>query len=1716
MGEANHRLLPALHALRVIYLPSPFRVEREEHAVPPGRSVARIVAELGAERCVVSIGGRPVERRAWATTFPPAGAEVLVRSVPTDPVTIGLFVAFTIISAAATFLTIRSFKAPKLGSGTDRGTSPALTGTRNNARQHGTVPEIFGRLRYYPDLAARPYTEVRGDDQFLHVLLCAGDGEVAWSDIRIGETPIAQFDSVRTEIREGTPTDPPRTLFKNVVLEEDLDVSLISGSVSSLASELNVESRRRSERNASRLSIDLECPEGLVRHEEDGDRRPATVEVRIRYQRIDPVTEMPTGAELVPIFLPPLGSNLSLVSPGVIRLSAETVRLIRRGLAWDVAQPGSQYDVIMTPLSATLRAKDQTGIRTVWTKLRTIVDRDPVRRKQTATLALEIKATDQLSGFLDQVNAITARRIPIWDPDDPEADPVTGFTPPRLTESPADYFVWVCIGRGNKGRVDPAKRVDLERMREWREWCADQEPPLTFNDAIDSQASVKAWLGEIAKAGRASVTRKLGRYSVIIDRPRTVAKQIAVARNIVAGSFQVRRQANEPLHGIHGRFRNKDQDWQEDQLWSYAPGYGPGTIAQSVACSVVAADQSLARVTGSFLGDGWVPGAWAAVAGRGIAGNNGLRQVRDVSALKLFLAVPPGTLVDEGTLLTDLSCQEATNTRELELRGVTDPTVVHQLQTLLLRSEVLRPETVVLDFDYEQLASEAGDLVLVQHDGLVVGQGSLRVTAITLAGSIFVTSEPIRYLPGRSYGVAYRIGSGANAGAIRHREIVNLGAGSELLVNAFFVTAADPDIHVGVLLGVGELGVETLPMTIAAVRPKPDLGAAVELVNYGGDDLYDLGDLSLVPVFETGIRLPVPVSAHRPPPPEFVFFTVRHREVGAQLWFGVLRGARGPLKASGLVASGTTARQVQVGAEGAGWTSGQWAGHDITIHGQRRTVVRAGGGGTPLVVVSPPFETIPPVGAPYQIHEVREAETVEFQARFRVSSPELGNWTMMREPASTTVFAYTTDLPGSAYEAEVRAVGREGTVSEWVSPPGTGAALLEGTRVRNVRVALTRHLGELGWVPGIRVRWDPPTDVTHVIAYEIEHRLRDDAAGGFRTHRVAPNASEFVIAPVQPGMHRIRLYTVGPNDQRSLPVTVDPDYRLASIPVLDVLRLELEGQGLDRTFDGEAAVAAWDLWSPYDDGEVAVPVSFEGTEAAFASVDPLFLDYAVEVWGAPSSNPAAAEADWIRLRRQEGLQEDRFHYTLERNRADGGPRSAFRIDVQARDIFQRGGPVRSMVVRNPAPGVAPLVQVTSRFRGLRLLVTEPDLRDPDLAGLMVWASPTSGFTPGPANLVYQGPGPVAEIVAEPRQTLYLRVAWFDRFPRAQAELAISTEFSAQATRGIELTVVSSHTVASATGTTIDVSGTPWTTNQRADLYVLMKTGDLAGSARRIASNDSNTLTLDAAWREGIVPGAGDTFDIVRPDVDEGAIVAIQLTSDTIESGQISPGAATQFVETVRATGFEIFPSGGVDTWVEVLTRSITVEKGNVNIYGLLFAEVVETNPVPVLGTPGQASPRVLYRVLRNGTPIFTSDKLSVSANGYYIVGVISRTDDPGPGTYTYSVEIIRLGKHYLEGTASRGPNTGGSDWEVIGVGTRWRFLAQAPIAGTAKFKFTSPDETERNIHVGSPTPTDTLFEVDGDPGARSSAPYIITWTSAETLTLDIRKGSYLQVAESKV
>lgn len=93
----------------------------------------------------------------------------------------------------------------------------------------------------------------------------------------------------------------------------------------------------------------------------------------------------------------------------------------------------------------------------------------------------------------------------------------------------------------------------------------------------------------------------------------------------------------------------------------------------------------------------------------------------------------------------------------------------------------------------------------------------------------------------------------------------------------------------------------------------------------------------------------------------------------------------------------------------------------------------------------------------------------------------------------------------------------------------------------------------------------------------------------------------------------------------------------------------------------------------------------------------------------------------------------------------------------------------------------------------------------------------------------------------------------------------------------------SDTVVSHTATSVDVAGTPWTTNQYVGYSIKFTSGALDGNGYVITSNDTNTITCSAADFSTLVNG--ETFDIIEAGEilsSTGApVTEIELTDEEI-------------------------------------------------------------------------------------------------------------------------------------------------------------------------------------------------------------------------------------------
>ena len=280
----------------------PFGAATTRLVCPEGTTIAEMVRLSGlraASTLRVWISGSEVPRAMWGHTRPLRGTHVAMTAIPQggesgDPARVFAMlavVAVAIVAPYAAGLTAGSVEAALLSGAVLAGgslavnalipapsadpISYAIRGARNEMRPYAPIPQVLGDVRMVPPFAARPYTEIVGSDQYLRLLYTFGYGPLEISELKIGETDLADYDGVEYEIHTGSGDDPPSfSLYPSNVFEEALSVALEGG----------IWQQRTTTVDADEISIDISFLFGLVTFDELGNRSNASVAFQVEYK----------------------------------------------------------------------------------------------------------------------------------------------------------------------------------------------------------------------------------------------------------------------------------------------------------------------------------------------------------------------------------------------------------------------------------------------------------------------------------------------------------------------------------------------------------------------------------------------------------------------------------------------------------------------------------------------------------------------------------------------------------------------------------------------------------------------------------------------------------------------------------------------------------------------------------------------------------------------------------------------------------------------------------------------------------------------------------------------------------------------------------------------------------------------------------------------------------------------------------------------------------------------------------------------------------------------------------------------------------------------------------------------------------------------------------------------------------------------------------------
>jgi len=370
---------------------------------------------------------------------------------------------------------ITPIRAPELSGGAQSyADSPtySLSGSRNSSNLFGSVPVVLGRHRFYPPLGSRPYTEILGNDEYLRMLFIWGYGPLLVEDIKIGETPIEQYSDIVIETVEGREGDPEITLVPSIVYQDgigvlltqaggqvvrtapegvdELSVDLVfpyglayiadSGARTNHTVNVRLEYREVGSGTWIDLSTSIPIAGGAFTVGWFGNMtfsvyvhtsgyisvQRGTAEIDNSYRiaqfytlyTIYGLTNI-SHAEVTGCAVSDNGeAEITVASGSVLKTSFNvtdaTSSALRVGRHWIVDRT-RRYEVALTRITADTdegRILDDVH----WATLRGFRNDPPVNFPHPlAMTALRIKATEQLQGVIDSLNAVVTSYAPVWD-----------------------------------------------------------------------------------------------------------------------------------------------------------------------------------------------------------------------------------------------------------------------------------------------------------------------------------------------------------------------------------------------------------------------------------------------------------------------------------------------------------------------------------------------------------------------------------------------------------------------------------------------------------------------------------------------------------------------------------------------------------------------------------------------------------------------------------------------------------------------------------------------------------------------------------------------------------------------------------------------------------------------------------------------------------------------------------------------------------------------------------------------------------------------------------------------------------------------------------------------------------------------------------------------------------------------------------------------------
>ena len=601
------------NAVTLSGIPHPLRTQRFTSFISEGTTVSEVVKLINTEhniseqlksRIIVMVDGIPVPEEKWDTTVlnhtnsveyraVPRGGDsglrsllmvaVIVVSIIYAPQLAGAITGSATPSAAAVAITQMGITTvgmmlvnaiapirPLDGTGTDPGSAQAqlmVNGGSNQATPYQAIPLVLGYVRITAPLGARTYAEPGDTLFFYRMLLLWGFGPLTVSNIQIGTTPIEQYSNINL-MTVGTPGNltnsgfdaiygsDAQQIYRNVEMVNTPYIAATNTPAS------NPYLQETLTQVSTSLQVAIHFPQGLrgliVQGAESGASFPTPFTATIEYK-----LTTDTNWTLFNVAIGDKGQDFSN------RKDAFTYTKTFTGL------PSGLYTVRVKRINSSVTDADSTKrlyhagyFYTLTGFSNQTPTVDPIGCTITKS-ALRIQATDQLNSTIEGISALVKTVCLSWNG--------TSWVS-QETNNPADLFRYVLQHPANAQRVldsEVYNKIDLAKLQYWHDYCVTQG--FTFNMVVAAQRSILDVLRDICAAGRASPAMVDGKWTVVIDEPRSVVVQHFTPHN--SWGFQAAKALPRFPHALKVSYYDESQGYQQTEDIIYNRGQSAATAS---------------------------------------------------------------------------------------------------------------------------------------------------------------------------------------------------------------------------------------------------------------------------------------------------------------------------------------------------------------------------------------------------------------------------------------------------------------------------------------------------------------------------------------------------------------------------------------------------------------------------------------------------------------------------------------------------------------------------------------------------------------------------------------------------------------------------------------------------------------------------------------------------------------------------------------------------------------------------------------------------------------------------------------------------------------------------------------------------------------------------------------------------------------------------------